>query len=306
MVTEVALKFQCNFCDYITCKKSSYDKHILTRKHLQLTKSSNLGDNGDKKFLICNNCNKNYQSRNGLWKHQKICNSIILENEYIPDKKLIMMLIKQNSLLCKENNDFKNIMIEQQTNTQNIMMEVIKNGTNNNSHNITNSHNKSFNLNVFLNETCKDAMNINDFVDSIQLQVSDLENVGKLGFVNGISNIIVKNLNLLDETKRPIHCSDSKREVMYIKDENKWERENDDKKRLRKAIKRVANKNSKLLPEFREKYPDCNKSVSKYSDQYNKLIIEAMGGLGDNDLEKEDKIIKNIAKEVTIDKSNYI
>ena len=157
-----------------------------------------------------------------------------------------------------------------------------------------------------VNETCKDAMNIMDFVDSLKIQISDLEDVGKLGFVEGISNIIVKNLKALDVHKRPVHCSDSKREIMYIKDENKWEKENDDKKRLRKAIKRVANKNSKLLPEFREKYPDCNKSVSKYSDQYNKLIIEAMGGLGDNDLEKENKIIKKIAKEVTIDKSTYI
>ena len=157
-----------------------------------------------------------------------------------------------------------------------------------------------------VNETCKDAMNIMDFVDSLKIQISDLEDVGKLGFVEGISNIIVKNLKALDVHKRPVHCSDSKREIMYIKDENKWEKENDDKKRLRKAIKRVANKNSKLLPEFREKYPDCNKSISKYSDQYNKLIIEAMGGLGDNDLEKENKIIKKIAKEVTIDKSTYI
>jgi hypothetical protein len=141
-----------------------------------------------------------------------------------------------------------------------------------------------------------------DFIDSLKLQLADLENVGKLGFVNGISNIIVKNLNSLDETKRPIHCSDSKREVMYIKDENKWEKENEEKIKLRKVIKKIANKNSRLLPIFKEKYPDCGKSESPFSDQYNKLIIEAMGGSGDNDIEKEDKIIKNIAKEVTIDK----
>jgi len=169
-----------------------------------------------------------------------------------------------------------------------------------------NSHNKTFNLNVFLNEQCKDAMNITDFVDSLKLQLSDLENVGKLGFVEGISNIIVKNLNALDVHKRPVHCSDSKREVMYIKDEDKWEKENDDKVKLRKVIKKIAHKNSKLLPQFKEKHPDCNKSDSKYSDQYNKLIIEAMGGSGDNDIEKEDKIIRKIAKEVTIDKNSEI
>jgi transcriptional regulator with PAS, ATPase and Fis domain len=145
-------------------------------------------------------------------------------------------------------------------------------------------------------------MNIMDFVDSIKLQLCDLEKVGKIGYVEGISNIIVKNLNSLDETKRPVHCTDAKREVMYVKDEDKWEKENESKQKIRKAIKHVAHKNSKMLKEFKTKHPDCDKSESKFSDQYNKLVIEALGGKGDNDLEKEDKIIKNIAKEVVIDK----
>jgi hypothetical protein len=145
-------------------------------------------------------------------------------------------------------------------------------------------------------------MNIMDFVDSLKLQLSDLENVGKLGFVEGISNIIVKNLKALDIHKRPVHCSDSKREVMYIKDEDKWEKENDEKLKLRKAIKHIAHKNSKLIPQFKEKYPDCGKSDSKYSDQYNKLVIEAMGGSGNEDTDNENKIIKKIAKEVVIEK----
>jgi hypothetical protein len=173
---------------------------------------------------------------------------------------------------------------------------------NNNNGNI-NSNNKTFNLNVFLNEQCKDAMNIMDFVDSLKLQLSDLENVGKLGFVEGISNIIVKNLKALDVHKRPVHCSDSKREVMYVKDENKWEKENDEKLKLRKVIKHIAHKNSKLIPEFRAKYPDCGKSDSNKSDQYNKLVIEAMGGSGNEDIDNENKIIKKIAKEVIIDKN---
>ena len=166
-----------------------------------------------------------------------------------------------------------------------------------------NSHNKTFNLNVFLNETCKDAMNIMDFVDSLKLQLSDLESVGRLGFIEGISNIIIKNLNEMDVHKRPVHCSDSKREVMYIKDEDKWEKENENKNKLRKVIKKVASKNQRLLPKFKEEHPDCGKYHSKYSDQYNKLIVESMGGSGDNDVEKEDKIIKKIAKNVLIDKS---
>ena len=182
------------------------------------------------------------------------------------------------------------------------MYVVIKNCTHNNSNNTNNSHNKTFNLNVFLNETCKDDMNIMDFVDSIKLQLTDLERVGKIGYVEGISNIIVKNLNSLDENKRPVHCTDAKREVMYIKDEDKWEKENENKQKLRKAIKHIAHKNSKLLNDFKTEHPDCGKSDSRFSDQYNKLVIEAMGGKGDNDLEKEDKIIRNIAKEVIINK----
>ena len=159
-------------------------------------------------------------------------------------------------------------------------------------------------MQFFLNETCKDAMNIMDFVNSIKIQLCDLENVGKVGFVDGISSIIVKNLNLLDETKRPVHCADSKREVMYVKDEDKWEKENEDKSKMRKVIKYVTHKNTKLFKEFKEKYPGCEKSDSKYSTNYDKLIIEAFGGKGDNDVEKEDKIIRKIAKNVTINKNN--
>jgi hypothetical protein len=145
-------------------------------------------------------------------------------------------------------------------------------------------------------------MNIMDFVDSIKLQLSDLENVGKVGYVEGISNIISSNLKALDVTQRPIHCADKKREIMYVKDEDKWEKEDDTKKKIRKAIKRVASKNQRLIPKFKEEHPDCLKSASKFSDQYNKIIVESMGGSGDNDLEKEDKIIRNISKNVTIDK----
>jgi hypothetical protein len=178
------------------------------------------------------------------------------------------------------------------------MLKVIENGT----HNTTNSHNKSFNLQFFLNETCKDAMNIMDFVDSIKLQLCDLENVGKVGYINGISSIIVKNLNLLDETKRPVHCTDTKREVLYVKDEDKWQKEHENKPKIRKMIKHVTHKNTKLFKDFKEKYPGCEKSESKYSNTYDKLIVEAFGGKGDNYEEKEDKIIKNILKEIKIEK----
>jgi len=186
-----------------------------------------------------------------------------------------------------------------------MMMKVLENGVINNSNgnnNTNHSHNKTFNLQFFLNETCKDAMNIMDFVDSIKLQLSDLENVGKVGYVEGISNIIVKNLNDLDVTERPIHCTDKKRETLYIKDEDKWEKEDEEKKKIKTVIKKVANKNIRLIQQFKEVHPDCGKSTSKYSDQYDKIIVEAMGGSGNNDSEKEEKIIQKISKNVTIDK----
>jgi hypothetical protein len=200
--------------------------------------------------------------------------------------------VKQHTKLVEQNSE---------------LLEVIKNGTHNtsHSHNNTNSHNKTFNLQFFLNETCKDAMNIMDFVDSIKLQLPDLEKLGEIGYVEGISSIITSNLKALDITQRPIHCTDKKREVLYIKDEDKWEKEDDQKNKLRKAIKRVAGKNQRLIPKFKEAHPDCIKAASRFSDQYNKMIIESMGGSGDNDLEKEDKIIKKITKEVVIDKEEY-
>jgi len=299
--TEKSPKFVCEICDYKCSKKSDMNKHLVTNKHLNREKEYNKNtENTTPKLHICD-CGKEYIHHSGLWKHKKKCNGVATNshngekinyaNEITPE--LIINVLQQNKEL--------QIIIMEQNKT---IIELSKNNTITNSNNTTNtnSNNKTFNLQFFLNDTCKDAMNIMEFVDSIKLQLSDLENVGKLGFVEGISNIIVKNLNSLDENKRPVHCTDSKREVMYVKDENKWEKENNDNLKLRKAVKNVAYKNSKMLSEFRTKHPDCLKSNSKVSDKYNKLVFEAFGGKGDNDSEKEVKIIKNIAKEVTIDK----
>lgn len=186
---------------------------------------------------------------------------------------------------------------------QDMMIKLTENGINNHSNNTTtNSHNKAFNLNFFLNETCKNAMNITDFVDSIKLQLSNLIDVGVIGYVEGISKIIVKNLNNLDETERPIHCTDKKRETMYVKDEGEWNKEDEKKTKIIKAVKKVADKNIRLLTQFREKYPDYNNSSPKTSDKYDKIVIEAMT----RDRDKNEKIIKNISKEVVIDKNNLI
>jgi hypothetical protein len=291
-----ALKFYCKVCDYGTCKKSSYNTHILSARH----KKSTFSNQNQPEFcqilpskFTCQNCNKEYKEKSGLWRHNKKCKieeKEIKSNSTEISPELILSILKQNS-------DFQQTIIEQNK----TIIELSKNAGNNSHNTTTNSHNKAFNLNFFLNETCKDAMNITDFVDSIKLQLEDLIKVGEIGYVEGISNIITKNLNALDVTQRPIHCTDKKREVLYVKDEDKWEKEDTEKKKIRKAIKKVSSKNQKLLPQFKEAHPDCNRSVSKYSDQYNKIIVESMGGSGDNDLEKEDKIIKNITKVTTID-----
>jgi len=275
-------KFYCEKCDYGCCKKSSWVQHLTTSKH----NNANFMLMPANKKYACEKCNIKFNHQSSYCRHKKKCQkNIILENE-TSDKELIVLLLKQNSQLIEQNAELtKNV-------TQNI----------NNSHNNINSHNKTFNLQFFLNETCKDAMNIMDFVDSIKLQLCDLENVGKLGYVEGISNIITNNLKALDVTQRPVHCTDKKREVLYIKDKDKWEKEDEERKKIRNVIKKVATKNALMLPKFKEKYPDCTKSTSKFSDQYNKLIVESMGGSGNNDVEKEEKIIKNITKNVIIDK----
>ena len=294
-------KYICNFCHFNSNKNNDYDRHLLTSKHKRLTKTNNLRTNHAQTSseFICE-CGKQYKHQSSLCKHKKKCFIENIIEDTKPQQKLSDVSDKDQliMILIKENTDFKSMLMEQ----QNMMMKVIENGTtNNNCNNTTNSHNKAFNLNFFLNETCKDAMNITDFIDSIKLQLSDLEKVGEVGYVEGISNIIIKNLNDLDETKRPVHCTDKKRETIYIKDQGQWEKD-DNKTILKKSINKIANKNIRLISQFREKYPECRKSESKLSDKYNKMIIEAMGGLGDNNVEKEEKIIRNITKATTINK----
>ena len=207
-------------------------------------------------------------------------------------------------ILIKENTDFKNIILELVKNNgdlQQQMMQVCQNiqPTNINSHN--NSHNKTFNLQFFLNEQCKDAMNIMDFVNSVTLQLSDLESVGKLGYVEGISNIMIKKLTEMDIYKRPVHCSDAKRETLYVKDNNIWEKENASHSKLRKAIKYISKKNSDLLIAWSNQHPASKNIHSKQNEEYMKMIHQAMGGIGEVE-ENENKIIKKISKMILIEK----
>ena len=295
---KVANEFYCNFCDYICSKKFNWDKHLLTSKHCKVTsgdkfvaKVAKSSKNIESQF-ICEYCDKEYFSRNGLWKHKQKCNlqknTTTQNEEYKSAKKdeIISLLLKQNSELIKEQSDIKQLILE-----------ICKNGVTNDSYNTThtNSHNKAFNLHFYLNETCKNAMNLSEFIDSINPQLSDLEKVGELGYVEGISKIIVDNLNKLDATKRPVNCTDKKRDSMYIKDDNKWEKDEENIK-LNGAVKKVAFKNTKLFPQFKEKYPDYIDSESIHSDRYSKIVIES---LNDN-RENNQKVIKNIAHVTTI------
>ena len=295
--------FECKKCNYFTKNRYDYNKHCKTIKHNEENLMDDISIKMDKSYM-CHNCNKTYKENSGLWKHKKMCkiinnidkdlnnnnNNNNISNQITPE--LILSVLEQNKELT-------NLVVEQNK----TIMELAKNGQGSNiSNNNINSHNKTFNFQFFLNETCKDAMNIMDFVDSLKLQLSDLENVGKLGFIEGISSIIVNNLKALDVHKRPVHCADKKREIIYIKDQDKWEKEDENNNKMRNVIKRVACKNERLPSKYKEEHPGCIYSDSKFSDQYSKIVIETMGGLGDNNVEKEDKIIQKIAKEIVIDK----
>jgi molecular chaperone GrpE (heat shock protein) len=288
--------FVCEKCDYTTSRKSQFDRHLATDKHLSVTCETKMKQKGSEKFHCY--CGMDFGSRTTIWRHKQKCQNQQQSQSQTPQQNTEQIKITDDNLITLLMNQCKELRNENKE-----LIDIIKNGTHNtnNSHNTINSNNKTFNLQFFLNETCKDAMNIMDFVDSIKLQLSDLEKVGEIGYVEGISSIITSNLKALDVTQRPVHCTDKKREVVYVKDEDKWEKD-DDQKKIRKAIKRVASKNQRLILKFQEVHPDCGKASSLFSDQFNKIIVESMGGSGDNDIEKENKIIKNISKVSIIDK----
>jgi len=316
-------KFFCEKCDYYCSKQSEYKKHLLTGKHkIQIGNLQEIS--GTKKNLqkkptpqdssnenSCSICNKKYTTSSGLWKHKRICmlnknEDTIIEhpiqqldsssNEIKILTNLILEMVKSNTELQKQNSE-----LQKQTNElQKQVIEVCKysNSTINSNNN---SNNKTFNLQFFLNEQCKDAMNISDFVNTFDLQLEDLESVGELGYVEGITKLIVAKLNGMDIYKRPMHCSDAKRETIYIKDDDKWEKEERGTPKLRKAIKNISFNNMKLLGKWSDTYPESKNIESRLNDKYIKLVKQSTGGSGEI-ADSEDKIIRRIAKEITIDK----
>ena len=285
--------FYCETCDFKCCKKGDWNRHILTLKHQNDVKMMPKASQKSGHFCICG---KGYKYRQGLSVHKKTCQ--LINEEKVKEKpqglgngecEIIKMLIKDNS--------------EMKT----MMMEVFKtiqpnnNTTNNNSHNTTN--NNHFNLQIYLNETCKDAVNLTDFVESLQVKLKDLEETARLGYSEGVSRIFINGLNELDVCKRPIHCSDAKRETLYIKEQNEWTKDAD-KVRLTNAIKTVGKKNIQQIFEWQKKYPEYNDPASRQNDKYLKMLCNAMNGSTDDEQEKNmEKIIRNITKEVIIDKN---
>ncbi len=311
----VANLFVCEPCDFKCSKKSNYVKHLSTAKHINNDMSLKNDDVKKSKSYECE-CGKEYKHRQGLYIHKKKC--------YFEKKETINPIEKEYSiiknenmveLLMKENIEFKNIVLEVVKNNSDLqkqthemqkqMMEMCKqaNGGMNNSHNTnTNSHNKTFNLQFFLNEQCKDAMNIMDFVNTFQLQFSDFEKIGEVGYVEGISNIIIDKLNEMDIYKRPIHCSDAKREIMYVKDKDVWEKENPTNSKIRLAVRHISKKNSDMVRPWLVKHPGALYSDHHLCDAYQMMIIESMGGNSGTLEQSENKIIKKISKMVLIDK----
>ena len=279
--------FICEMCDFKTSRNSHYVRHKNTSKHEKLQKTTNLVQ---KVPCYTCECGKEYSHHSSLWKHKKKCSNK-KEKDLEKEKEKEEGKIDLVTFLLKENNELKSMILEVCKN----MKSITTNNTNSNNNNTT------FNLQFFLNETCKDAINLSEFVDTIKLELTDLENVGSKGYVAGISDIILKNLKPLDVTMRPVHCSDLKREVVYVKEENVWSNDSKENQQLKKAIKQVTNKNISIIKEWKEKYPDCVNSDSRKSDIYNQIIGESM----DHNAENSEKIIRRIAKEVTIDKNAF-
>ena len=278
-----AEKYDCETCNFICSKKSNYTKHLLTAKHKILTENADLP-----KEYICS-CGKTYKHRQSLHTHKQIC-TIIHAVEHSIEPTLIMDLIKQN-------NEFKQMMVEQ----TNQMLENAKNAQIINNH-TTNHNNQKFNLNFFLNDTCKDAISITDFLRNMNVHIDELEYIGNHGYVNGMTKMIMDRLKDMDVTKRPIHCTDIKRETMYIKDDTGWSKDTDELTKLRKILSRISMNNYRTVPIWRNANPDCEVMETRTYDFCYKMMRAILGDVEEEQIKLDNKIIKTMAKELFVQK----
>ena len=307
-----AENFVCNCCDFKCIKISDWNRHISRAKHINNEKRYKNDSNDTKKTpqetLVSYSCDcgRIYRFRSGLWRHRQTC--VITETteciDFNPQTQLTPELIIK---LIEQNKELQQTLIEQNKELQQTLAEQNKTiidlsqrtGTYNN-----NSNNKTFNLQVFLNETCKDAINLSDFINQIQISLSDLETTGQIGYAEGISKVFIKHLNNIYYTDRPIHCSDLKRETLYIKDNNQWSKDDENKTGLTNAIKQVANKNIKKISDWQKLHPQYSDPESKQNDKYMQIVLNSMSGSTNEESEKNyEKIVKNVVKEIVINKN---
>jgi len=275
--------FECVKCAFVCSKKGDLNRHLSTRKHKILTNPNDFTSKNIAAYYC--DCGKVYKHLSSLCAHKRKCSEKVAttdqnhnQDQDQEETNLIIQLLKQNQELQKS------------------LIELSKEKSI-----VTNSHNKTFNLQLFLNEQCKDAINLSEFVSSIKMDLSDLETTGRLGYVEGVSRIINKNLNKLEVCKRPIHCSDLKRETLYIKNDDEWKKETEDNIEIKKAIKDVANENIKQIGEWRKEHPGCSEADSNKNDMYLKIVSNAMSGATrEEQMTNYEKIVSKIAKEVVI------
>ena len=315
------VNYHCDICSYNTSNKFDFNKHTMTAKHKKnkITRDKELNGHTEIATINCSVCNKTFRTQGGLWKHKKKCRRI--EKDTIQTLKLtpdmFMVALKESTelqnVLMEQNKELQNKLLEQNNKLleQNAehhkqMLELASKQTNTNinSHNTNNNH---FNLQFFLNETCKDAMNIVDFINSLKLTLEDFETTGRLGYVDGISRIFIKELKKLETEKLPIHCTDLKRETVYIKDNDIWEKENEEKKKIKWAINSIGKLNFNQNQSWQEKYPECRENNTRENEQFFKLASVALGGQGKEEEDKyREKIMKNVLKEVVLDKQSIV
>ena len=311
-LSKLSPKFFCEKCNFKTQRKGQFDTHCLTAKHEILTNPNNNPNINLSESKFTCTCGKKYKHLSTLSTHKRKCLFLKSDHDITQLNEHPSSLVSTNELVAElrqQHQDFKNIITEQSKQIVEQNRHIVELIEKSNSNAITtinnnNTNNNKFNLNIFLNEQCKDAMNIHDFVNSIQLQLSDLENMGELGYAGGISKIFIDGLKQLDICKRPIHCSDTKRETLYIKDKDAWEKANQDREMLYWAIKQISHKNVKQIPEWQKENPDYSDIDSNVHERFMKIDCESMGG---HDVEEDrlnyNKIIRNVAKEVALERT---
>jgi len=305
MITPKNPKYNCEDCGFSTHNKKDFRRHNLSAKHITNVNLNNIEQithNITPSALFCCNCNKKYISRSGLWNHKKKCSQNTITSTDLKNTDVILEIIKQNQ-------DFKSLLFEQieqqkqnnenQNKLINKVVELSREPNIINNGNMT-QNNKQFNLQFFLNDTCKDAINIKQFIDNIQISLEDLENVGKNGYVKGISDIVLNNLHTLDITKRPIHCTDVKRDTIYLKENDSWNKDDKENTKLKNVIRVVEDKNWRKIPEWQHENPDVIVLDSPEYIMREKIIRNVCGN--ENPDKLRDKVIKVISKETHLER----